>query len=100
MKYSVSDFLHSLARYMVDQALAQSPSVVIKYSQFSDDGFKRDLWRNNAIEEQSNDPHAVLRIYGGPGSIKHPKPVVSVQCRVSGTDDDRAWALSQCLFET
>lgn len=101
MHYSPADFLHSLVRFMVERAGAFSPPLQLNYADHGNAaGEPRDLWRNNAVEERSANPHSVLRIYGGPGTLKHPKPVVSVQVRTSGSDDDAALNRAQALFET
>jgi hypothetical protein len=59
-----------------------------------------DLWIDQAIEGNTSDPYAVLRIYGGPEPAELMRvEVVSVQCMVIGGKEADALALGKKIYE-
>jgi hypothetical protein len=60
MRVNPNDFLHSLAKFIVAQAAAMTPSVTLAYAEAP-----RGLWYNLAVETQTADPYSVLATYPG-----------------------------------
>lgn len=103
MQIDLNNFLHSLAKYIVATAAAQTPSVVIPYAYDAAHATppgKLGLWRHEVQEDFASDPYSVLRVYGGPPTISHPLLRMNVQCMTVGIADEDAIARAYSVFQT
>lgn len=81
MYAALPDFQHSLAKWLVAQAAAQSPAVTLVYNTTGD----RSLWLNRAVEGVGcASRYTVLRNYPGPGGNNDPLPRASYQVKTTG----------------
>jgi hypothetical protein len=94
MAVDLTNFLHSLCRYIVARAAARTPAVAIAYL-----GTPRALWRTRADQADAADPYTVLRYGPGPAVDNDPLPRASVQVLTTGKDPEAALTRSQIIFE-
>lgn len=97
MRLDPNQFLHSLCKFLVTQAAALTPAVTLAYAPASGNA---DLWYNQALEANSNDPYSVLRTYPGPPlDWAQMADKLNVQVETVGGSDGAALARGQVLFE-
>ena len=105
MTFNPTDFLHSLAKYIVARAGAFTPPVAIQYA-----GTPRQLWRQRATENTPGgpnvcaDPYTVMRVYSAPPLMWYPLIKLSVQFQTvasdSGGGDEGGLAQAWIVFRT